>query len=548
MKCRSWPAGICPATTFPHVAVRGARHPLFVLVIAAVIVALTPAAAHAGAARFAATADATVSRDNPRANYGSHPWLTVDGTPRVRSYVRFRVRGLTGAVTRATLILHTSAPLRAPLELRTIPPHLWRERNVTDAVAPPSGRWVTRVRSVRSCQRGRGSCAVAVDVTDAIRRNGTYDFVLLTRGWQSVRISSREARHGAPRLVVRTRKRAASAAPAPPVTASQTGPQTVAGIWTTAAELAPRPMTGAAWKALKETADGDLGQANIADQDSAHDVNTLAAALVYARTGVASYRAKVATAISAAIGTERGGRTLALGRNLASYVISADLIALRQFDAALDARFRAWLSAVRTETLDGLTLVETHEKRPNNWGTMAGASRAAADVYLGDTADLDRAAKVFAGWAGDRAAYAGFDYGDMSWQIDPANPVGVLPAGATMGGLLVDGALPDDMRRGCGFSNPPCHTNYAWEALQGAIVQAMILARRGYDAWNLQNRAILRAVQFVARLNSQFGGWWAASDDEWQPWIINRVYATRFPTVAAGGPGKIMGWTDWTLG
>jgi hypothetical protein len=391
-----------------------------------------------------------------------------------------------------------------------------------------------------------------VNVTRAVRRNGIYDLVLATDGWQSIRIKSREARRGAPRLIVRTR---GAAHPAPGATgggggpaATTSAPAAVAGIWTTAAELAGRPMSGPAWKAVKEAADGGLGQANISDQDSAHDVNTLATALVYARTGVASYRAKAAGAIAAAIGTEQGGRTLALGRNLTSYVIAADLIGLGQVDAALDGRFRAWLSAVRTETLDGLTLTETHEKRPNNWGTMAGASRIAADVYLGDTADLNRAAKVFAGWAGDRGSYTGFDFGDMSWQVDSRNPVGVLPAGATMGGMAVDGALPDDMRRGCGFSVPPCHTNYVWEALQGATVQAMILSRRGYDAWNMQNRAMLRAFQFVQRLESQFGGWWAASDDEWQPWIINRAYGTSFRTVAAGGPGKIMAWTDWTLG
>ncbi|HSD77498.1 MAG TPA: hypothetical protein VLA98_08825, partial [Solirubrobacteraceae bacterium] len=286
----------------------------------------------------------------------------------------------------------------------------------------------------------------------------------------------------------------------------------------------------------------------ISDQNSDHDVNTLAAALVFARTGAAGYRAKAANAIAAAIGTEQGGRTLALGRNLASYVIAADLIDLGRYDGALDARFRSWLAAVRTEALDGLTLIETHERRPNNWGTMAGASRVAADVYLGDAGDLDRAARVFAGYLGDRAAYSGFTFGDLSWQADPSHPVGIDPPGASSSGLSIDGAPTDDMRRGCAPQVPPCHTDYAWEGMQGVVVQAQILSRRGYDAWNWSDRAVLREAQFLQRLDQQFGGWWATSDDEWQPWLINYAYGTRFPATAPAGIGKIIGWTDWTFG
>jgi len=180
------------------------------------------------------------------------------------------------------------------------------------------------------------------------------------------------------------------------------------GIWLSSAEVAKLPMSGKAWDHVKAAADGWVGTPNISDQDSRHDTNTLAIALVYARTGNAAYRTKAAAAIMSVIGTETGGRTLALGRNLVSYVIAADLIDLRGMDAAQEQKFRTWLTAVRNEVLDGQTLIVTHEKRPNNWGTHAGASRVAVDMYLGDTADLDRAAKVFKGWLGDRSAYSSF--------------------------------------------------------------------------------------------------------------------------------------------
>jgi hypothetical protein len=331
--------------------------------------------------------------------------------------------------------------------------------------------------------------------------------------------------------------------PNPPTATPPTNPNPPAsgkGIWISREELAQLPMSGDAWSRLKSAADGGLGSPSISDQDSAHDVNTLAAALVYARTGQAAYRDKAAGAIMSAIGTEQGGRTLALGRNLVSYVIAADLIDLRSYDAAKDQRFRAWLSAVRTATLDGKTLINTHEDRPNNWGTHAGASRVAADMYLGDTSDLARAAIVFKGWLGDRAAYAGFAYGDLAWQSDPRNPVGINPKGATLNGQSVDGVLPDDQRRAGGFTWPPQKENYVWEALQGALVQAHLLKRAGYDVWNWSDRALLRAVQWEYSV----ANFPATGDDTWQIWIVNRAYGTSFPTSSAG-VGKNMSYTDW---
>jgi hypothetical protein len=104
------------------------------------------------------------------------------------------------------------------------------------------------------------------------------------------------------------------------------------------------------------------------------------------------------------------------------------------------------------------------------------------------------------------------------------------------------------MRRGCALKVPPCHTDYAWESLQGVLVQAQILSRHGYDAWHWSNSAVLRAALFLQRLNEQFGGWWAAEDDSWQPWLLNHAYGTHLPAQTPTSPGKIAGWTDWTFG
>lgn len=312
------------------------------------------------------------------------------------------------------------------------------------------------------------------------------------------------------------------------------------GVWTSASELAGLPTSGAAWNGLLADADQAVGIPNVANQDDDADVIVLAKALVFARTGDASLRQEVVDGCMAAIGSEAGGRTLALGRNLIGYVVAADLVGLSAQD---DAAFRAWLEHCRSATFDGRTLTATHEERPNNWGTHAGASRAAVAAYLGDTLELDRCAQVFRGWLGERGAYAGFEWGELDWQADPAQPVGINPRGALRDGHSLDGVLPDDQRRAGTFTWPPPKENYVWEALQGALAQAVILSRYGYDAWEWSDQALLRAVTWL-HVQCAFP---ANGDDTWQPHIVNFFYAADFPAPVPSSPGKNLGWTDWTL-
>lgn len=313
------------------------------------------------------------------------------------------------------------------------------------------------------------------------------------------------------------------------------------GIWISGFELAHLPTSGPAWEHLREEAEGELREPKLRNKDESNNIYLLAKALVYARTGESGYREEIIDNLMEAIDTEDGGRTLALGRNLLAYVLAADLVNLPA-DPEKDEKFRAWLRETLTEKLDqSMTLQSTHEERPNNWGTHAGASRAAVALYLQDDAELERTAQVFKGWLGDRDAYAGFVYGDLYWQADPENPVAINPLGATKEGYSIDGALPEEMRRGGKFQWPPKETNYAWGALQGALVQAEILCRAGYPTWEWQDRALLRAVEFLYEL-----GWEPEGDDIWQPWLVNYAYNTDFPAPVTTRPGKNMGWTDWT--
>ncbi|MCX6048177.1 MAG: alginate lyase family protein [Chloroflexi bacterium] len=316
------------------------------------------------------------------------------------------------------------------------------------------------------------------------------------------------------------------------------------GIWVSSEELAKLPTSGLAWETLQAAADNPTELPTLSDQESKANTTVLAKALVFARTGKEQYRTQVVEALKIITfnNTEDGGRVLALGRELAAYVIAADLINLAGYDPTFDGQFRQKLRELLTKVLDNDTLQSIHERRPNNWGTHAGASRAAVAVYLGDQAELERTAIVFHGYLGSHAAYDNFNFGDdLSWQADAQHPVGINPVGAMKDGHSLDGALPEEMRRGGSFQWPPLDTPYPWEGLQGAVVQAEILHRAGYPTWDWENKALLRAVQFLYNT-----GWPPVSDDEWTPCLINFAYQTQYPVDLTAKPGKNMGWTCWT--
>ena len=313
----------------------------------------------------------------------------------------------------------------------------------------------------------------------------------------------------------------------------------VSGIWIGPAEIAQLPMQGPCWDRLLQEAQAPAGKPDLSDQEEQVHQRVLAKALVFARTGDTKLRFEVIDAVLGAMGTERGARTLAVGRNVIAYVIAADLVRLPPDE---DARFRDWLRDLLDEKLHGKSLRSTHMERPNNWGQHAGASRAAIAVYLGDRDELEQTARVFKGWLGDRSSWTEFEYGDYSWQADREHPVGINPAGATRDGHSIDGVLPDDQRRAGPFTWPPPHENYVYGALQGAMAQAVILSRAGYDVWQWQDKALLRAFLWLQR-EAHYP---PEGDDVWLLPLVDHFYGTHFWDGTPTLPGKNMGWTDWT--
>ncbi len=332
------------------------------------------------------------------------------------------------------------------------------------------------------------------------------------------------------------------------------------GILMPRSELATLPTSGTAWSNLKAVADEPLGTPNLCDQDSKHHLRTLAAALVYARTGVASYGAKARAGVMAALPTQVVGcynATLSLGRQLAAYVFAADYADL---SGTADTTFRTWLSAIRTKVIGGHSvwnsLRRTNELAPGNWGAHAGAARIAADLYLGDTTDLAAAARIARGFLGDRSAYAGFtdnlDSDDLSWTCTgsvatytPENPA------CSRSGINLDGGFATDISRGGSLRWPPADPGipYQLESIQGMGLQVEMLYRHGYpDAWSWSNSALKRAAAIVTRSGAAGGtGWNATTASRQMPWLLNRRYGTSIPT-RASGMGRSIGFTDWLYG
>lgn len=365
----------------------------------------------------------------------------------------------------------------------------------------------------------------------------------------------------------------------PPATSSptptfSTGPlpsgQAKQGIWISPEEIARLPITGTAWNNLKARADSPIGSANLADQNSQHDQSTLAVALVAARTGDPAYRAKAVAAILSAINTDANhdadctfspnkARSLALSRNLPSYIIAADVINLRDgTDGGNGTRWAQYVNFIRSKkncrnngSVPEYNLSESHDNGSSNGDALAGGARIAAALYLGDKAEVEKAWQTYQRYSGDLTkcptCNPNFNAAGISWSYttDASKQVAVNPAGSTKNGHRVDGAIINDQGRGGGFSWPPGYTQYPWEGMQGYILQAELLSRAGYPSYFVQNNAPLRTLDYQYYLSQQFGAQWM-NNEPWVTWVINKAYGQHYPVLPTNGGGKNMSWTDWT--
>lgn len=149
---------------------------------------------------FIATADTTVRSTQPTANYGRADRITVDASPHRRLYVRFKVTGLSGAVTRAVLRVHTvtyNAGSPSGGTLRRVPSSSWSETGMTWNNRPAFGPVTGSLGAVKR------DTWYDIDVTEAVLGDGTYSFTAASTSTDAAYYDSRESGHG-PRLVITT--------------------------------------------------------------------------------------------------------------------------------------------------------------------------------------------------------------------------------------------------------------------------------------------------------------------------------------------------------
>jgi hypothetical protein len=152
-----------------------------------------------GLITFTPIADTYASEASPAKNYAGHVALKLrkatDGGS-YRSYIRFRVTGLTGPVSSAKLRLYVTDPFSSSGGSVYRSDESWQESTLTWNNAPALA--AAPLASLGSVSAGTW---VELDLTNAITGDGTYSFALQNSNADGAFYSSREGPH-APELVV----------------------------------------------------------------------------------------------------------------------------------------------------------------------------------------------------------------------------------------------------------------------------------------------------------------------------------------------------------
>ncbi len=338
-----------------------------------------------------------------------------------------------------------------------------------------------------------------------------------------------------------------SATPTPNITPP---PSNGTAVWVSQAEIMARPTSGTSWNNLVSWAGKTIGTSTINDQDSDQDQVALAKALTCARIGTNC--AEIITALnSLSAHTPSGDRALAWGRNISAWVMAADIVTNSGRASGLNVtQFKNWANtAIRTNSTEGETIIECHVHRPNNWSTMCGGSRIAADIFDGDSSDLTAAWNEYRGYVGDRSS--GFLFANTvvttNWRCpNSTDRTAINPKGCVKFGHNFDGILPAEMLRQGEYSSwpPPLGTVYPFNGLAGLMLQAELLARHGYPAFTVADNAMLRAYSWLIDV----AGYTGTSRTDWMPWIINKRYGRSYPALLAPLPGQNIGFVEWING
>lgn len=162
----------------------------------------TPAATPGGPAvpqtfTFTAAADAYVNQSSPATNYGTATQVRIDGSPLVRSFLRFEVQNLTGRIRRVTLRVYANSLSNVGYDVRSVTSS-WSETTLNYNNAPPFGS------AVGTSGPFNAGSWTSVDLTPLVSGDGTYHIALTTASSTAVSLASREAGANAPQLIIET--------------------------------------------------------------------------------------------------------------------------------------------------------------------------------------------------------------------------------------------------------------------------------------------------------------------------------------------------------
>jgi parallel beta-helix repeat protein len=238
------------------------------IVIAAGLLALGAGPAAAATLTFTPQADSYVDAANPTTNYGNNSTLRVDGSPVVRSYLRFDVQGVSGGVSSAKLRIFANSNHSVGFSARPVSDNSWTETGINDSNAPVPG-----AVAASTGQLVAGTW-YELDVTSLVSGNGLRSFALTTTHTTALSLASKESSND-PQLVVNT------GGSTPPPTSSPTSSPTAAPTPTpppTSGRLTVISRSGSTYLADARWAGGQdysgtrlktVGESAIADMDNA---------------------------------------------------------------------------------------------------------------------------------------------------------------------------------------------------------------------------------------------------------------------------------------
>ena len=130
-------------------------------------------------------------------NFGGVTELEI--SPTAKSYLKFSIQGLTGAVTSATLRLFAVTDSSDGFSIHALADSTWEEEAITFTTAPVHDE-------TAAAQSGPVTLGtwVEVDVTSLVSGNGTVSLVLAGGGTSPLSLASREQLSRPPELVVTT--------------------------------------------------------------------------------------------------------------------------------------------------------------------------------------------------------------------------------------------------------------------------------------------------------------------------------------------------------